>query len=55
MPYVCKNYSYLYQICKFIIIEKTGLPINKKDLIKECNGLKSEADCCWYQVGVFVK
>lgn len=55
MPYKCKNYSYLYEKCIFTVLKKAGLPVNKKDLIVNCDGCKNEIDCCWYQTGAFVK
>ena len=51
MDYICRNYSYVWNKCKYFIVD--GMLINKKDLIKNCDGLKNESDCCWYRAGGF--
>jgi len=40
----CIKYSHLYQNCSLF----GNLMINQQDIISDCNGEKTKADCPWY-------
>lgn len=44
----CSHYSFENKTCKLFYDEK--LLVNKEDLIPNCDGLKTPALCCWYNI-----
>lgn len=45
----CLNYSSYHKGCYLLFISEHHTIINKKDLIKDCDGLKNESECCWFK------
>lgn len=51
MKTFCSHYSFENKCCKFLYEPKNrNFYINLTDLIPNCDGLKSPALCCWYNV-----
>lgn len=45
----CLNYSHFVKGCYLLSIPDKNLLVNKKDLIKKCDGFKLSSECCWFK------